>query len=61
MADKFPRKAALCFNAPSELAIHEAIQKVEELGADVRLTEAVILLAKAKELVSEYIDERVSV
>lgn len=41
---------------PSELAIRNAITAVEELGADERLSQAVVLLGEAKELVGDYID-----
>lgn len=47
-------------NTPSEKAIHDAAQLIEELGADVRLTDAINLLWKAKDLVSDYIDEQES-
>lgn len=52
-----PRRIRLYLNVPAELAITNAIQEIEKLGADVRLTEAQILLQKAKDLVSDYIDE----
>jgi hypothetical protein len=41
---------------PAELAIYNAIQEVEKMPADVRLTDAVILLGKAKDCVSNYIE-----
>lgn len=41
---------------PSETAIQNALWEVEKIGADEKLTEAVILLSKAKELVSDFID-----
>jgi hypothetical protein len=41
---------------PSELAIQKAVDEVEKLGADVKLTDAVIMLSKVKELVSDYIE-----
>lgn len=53
------RKNTLCFNVKAELAIYNAMQEVETLEADTRLTDAVILLAKAKDLVSEYVDEKI--
>lgn len=51
-----PRRNRLDLNMPAELAIYEAIQEVEKLPADVRLTNAVIKLQEAKELVSDFID-----
>jgi hypothetical protein len=41
----------------AELAIRNATLEVEKIGADIRLTNAVILLGKAKDLVADYIDE----
>lgn len=43
---------------PSEKAIQDAIWEIEKIGADVKLTEAVILLQKAKELVSDFVDAK---
>lgn len=57
MINEFPRRNRLDRNTKSELSIHEAIQEVENLGADERLTTAVNLLGQAKDLVSDYIDE----
>lgn len=53
----FPRKIRQDLSVPAEIAIGNAIQQIEKLGADVRLTDAVVLLGKAKDKVSEYIDE----
>ena len=53
-----PRRCHLDKNTPEELAIRAAIQAVEEnLPADVRLTNIVILLDTARELLSDYIDD----
>lgn len=41
---------------PAELAIRAAIEAVEALPADVRLTEAVNLLDRAKSKVADFID-----
>ena len=41
---------------PAELAIREAILAVEAVGADVRLTEAVILLVDARERLADFVD-----
>jgi len=53
-----PRRVRLDLNEPAELAIYNAMQEVEKIGADVRLTEAVTLLSKAKDLVSDFVDEQ---
>lgn len=45
---------------PSEKAIMDAVDKVEAMGADEKLTNAVIKLSEAKELVSQYIEEQQS-
>jgi hypothetical protein len=50
------RRSRLDLNEPAELAIREAILKVEKMPADVRLTYAVIKLSEAKELVADFID-----
>ncbi len=40
----------------AEKAIYDAQQAVERAGADVRLTEATILLSKAREAVADFVD-----
>jgi len=52
----FPRRNRLDLNTPTELAIHEAIQQIERMPANEKLTEAVVILIKAKSLVSDYVD-----
>lgn len=54
----FPRRSRLDLCEPAEKAIYDAVQEIEKLGADERLTNAVIKLAEARELVSDYIDEK---
>jgi len=44
----------------AEVAIRDALLAVEELPADTRLTDAVVLLGKAQGKVAEYIDERLA-
>lgn len=56
MITEIPRRNRLDLNTDAELSIYNAMQEVEKIGADLRLTEAIILLAKAKELVADYID-----
>lgn len=50
------RRNRLDLNTPAELAIRNAVQEVEKIGADIKLTDAINLLGKAKELVSDFID-----
>jgi len=53
---KMLRRVRLDLNTPAEMAIFKAMQEVEKAGADVRLTEATMLLAKAKDCVADFID-----
>jgi hypothetical protein len=43
-------------HTPAEKAIADAIQAVEALPADVRLTDAVMLLSWARDRVADYVD-----
>lgn len=52
----FPRRIRLDQFTPAELAIYNATQEVEKAGCDTKLTEAIILLSQARELVSDYVD-----
>lgn len=54
--NNIPRRSRLDLNTPAELAIREAMLEVEKVGADPRLTEVTTLLNKAKELLSDYVD-----
>jgi hypothetical protein len=54
--NEIPRRMRLDLKRPAELAIYNAMQEVEKIGADIRLTEAITLLSKAKDLVSDFID-----
>lgn len=54
----FPRRSRLDLCEHAEKIIYDATQEVEKLGADERLTQAVIKLAEARELVSDFIDEK---
>lgn len=51
-----PRRNQLDKLVPVETSIFNAIQDVEKLPADERLSKAQILLGEAKDLVSDYID-----
>lgn len=57
MSDSTSRRIRIDLNTVTERAIHDAIQKVEELEADVRLTDAITLLQEAKDKVSDFTDE----
>ena len=56
MSAKSPRRIFLNKNTPAEIAIFHAMQEVERAGAHEKLTEAVTLLAKAKDAVGDYVD-----
>jgi hypothetical protein len=43
---------------PAEKAVYDAVQAVENVGADVRLTDAVVLLQLAREKLADYFDEQ---
>lgn len=43
--------------SPAERAVWSAIQAVEALDADVRLTEAVVLLGRAQNRVADWVDQ----
>lgn len=53
-----PRRCRIDLMTPAELAIYKAAQAVEEMPADVRLTDAVILLSQARDKVADYVDRR---
>ena len=54
--DDYPRRIRIDQFSKGERAIWEATQAVEEMGCDVRLTEALILLGKARDKVADFID-----
>jgi len=56
MENTIPRRARLDLNTPAEKAIYDAMQEVEKMPADEKLTEAVILLGKARDLVADFVD-----
>lgn len=55
-SDEILRRNCLDLLVPSELAVWQAKQAVEESGCHPLLTEAVILLAQAQNKVSDYVD-----
>lgn len=56
MTHEIPRRARLDQMTDAEKAIYDAQQKVEALGADVRLTDAVVLLGAARDSVADFVD-----
>jgi hypothetical protein len=56
MINDIPRRNRLDLCTPAEIAIFQAMQEVEKIGADVKLTKAVTLLAEAKECVADFVD-----
>lgn len=54
--DNFPRRAHVDKMVKAELAIREAMLAVEEMPADVRLTDAGVLLEKARNKVADFVD-----
>ena len=50
------RRRRLDLATPAEKAIFDAMQIVEELPADERLTDAVTLLQQAQDKVADYVD-----
>lgn len=54
----FPRRQCLYLMTPAELAIYNAVQAVEEVGADPLLTDAVVLLQQARDKVADYVDRK---
>lgn len=57
----FPRRNMINEMTPAELSIRNAVLEVEKIGADVKLTEAIVLLTKARELVADYVDDNLIV
>lgn len=51
-----PRRNYMPDWCEAEKAIYNASIEVEKMGADVKLTDAVIKLSEARELVADYID-----
>ena len=53
---EIPRRNRVDQWVPAERAIQDAVDAVEAMPADVRLTHAVILLGQAREAVADYVD-----
>lgn len=56
MENYIPRSSRIDLMTPAEKAIYDAIQEVEKAGAHPLLTEAVIMLGTAKQMVSDFVD-----
>jgi hypothetical protein len=52
----FARRNRLDLNSPVELSIRAAMHAVEQIGAEPLLTEALNLLIRAREMVSDYVE-----
>lgn len=57
--NNFPRRNSLDLCKPEELAIYSAIEQVEKMGASPELTDAVIKLQEARELIAGFIDKSI--
>ena len=55
-SNQIPRRCRLNLLTTEEYAIRNAIVLVERLGADPRLTDAVVLLQQARDKVADYVD-----
>ena len=58
MSDKIPRRCRIDLATPPEVAIRAAIAAVEAMPPDVRLTNALISLSEALELVADHVNEQ---
>jgi hypothetical protein len=54
-----PRRIQLDLMTPAEKSIYDACLEVEKVGADERLTKAVVMLSEARNLVADYVDEQI--
>lgn len=54
-----PRRNRLDLNTPAEKSIYNAMQEVEKVGADPKLTEVTTLLGKAKDILADFIDNEI--
>jgi len=52
----FPRRQCRNQMTPAELAIANAMEEVEMVGANPHLTDAIIALEKARDSVADYVD-----
>lgn len=56
LADGIWRRCRIDLLTPAEMAVYDALQAVERLGADERLTQAVCLLQEARGRVADYVE-----
>ena len=56
MTNEIPRRAYVDRMVTAEKAIMDAVNAVEQMPAHPLLTDAVVLLAQAKDKVSDYVD-----
>ena len=56
---KIRRRDILCENTATELLIRTVVHKVEKLGADEKLTNAIQLITSAFDLVADFEDARI--
>lgn len=54
--DGIPRRIRIDHFTPAEAAIHAAMLEVEKAGGSIALTEAVNLLAKARDRVADHVE-----
>lgn len=54
--NEIPRRSRIDLMTPAELAIRNALMAVEDVGADIRLTQAVTLLSAAQTRLADFID-----
>lgn len=54
------RRNVLTLMTPLEVEIQNIIYEIEKTGADTKLTQAVILMSQAKDLISDFIDNDAS-
>ena len=57
MSKEIPRRCRVDRWCEAELAISRAVDEVEKMPADVRLTDAVILLSAARGKVADFVDQ----
>ena len=60
LVEGFPRRNRADLWTPAEKAISDAVAVVEAAGAHTRLTDAVVLLGKARDAVADYVDEQLT-
>lgn len=54
---KIPRRINMAEWTDAEKAIQNAVNEVEKVGADIRLTNIVVMLGEARSLLADYVDD----